>query len=76
MDSTGFARKLDAMGRIIIPARLREKMGMKIGETYELYTTYDEEGTRYICIKCPAISEKMLEEARTIVEMYNLKSKP
>ena len=63
------------MGRMVIPTRLREKMGMKIGETYEFYTTYDEEGTRYICIKCPAISEKMLEEARELIEMYNKKSK-
>ena len=50
---TDFSRKVDNMGRITIPIRLREKMGIEIGESYS-YSIYEEDGKSYLCIECPA----------------------
>lgn len=73
MESTGFSRKLDSTGRLVIPTKLREKMGMMQGTEYHFYTHEDENGRRFICIECPGIDEKTLEEARRIVEKYGMK---
>lgn len=49
---TKFARKVDAMGRITIPVKLREQMGIEIGEMYE-YSIFEIDGKKYLCIECP-----------------------
>lgn len=67
-------RKLDATGRLVIPTKLRERMGMIVGKEYPFYTMIDDEGRRFICIECPDIDEKTLEEARRIVEKYSKKA--
>ena len=73
MESTGFSRKLDSTGRLVIPTKLREKMGMMTGKEYNFYVHEAEDGRRFICIECPGIDEKTLEEARRIVEKYGMK---
>ena len=52
MEKTKYARKVDAMGRITIPIRLREQVGIKIGEIYE-YSIFEIDGSTYLCIECP-----------------------
>lgn len=73
MESTGETRKLDNTGRIVIPTKLRDKMGLIAGKEYTFYTLEDEEGRKFICIECPGIDEKTLEEARRIVQKYGMK---
>ncbi len=73
MESTGFSRKLDSTGRIVIPKKLVEQMGLITGQEYSFYTLEDNEGRKFICIECPGIDAKTLEEARRIVEKYGLK---
>lgn len=75
MESTGLTRKLDSTGRLVIPTKLREKMGLITGQEYSFYTLEDDEGRKFICIECPGIDEKTLEEARRIVEKYGPKPK-
>ncbi len=48
-------------------------MGLITGQEYSFYTLEDDEGRKFICIECPGIDEKTLEEARRIVEKYGLK---
>ena len=74
MESTGYSRKLDSTGRLVIPTKLRDKMGMMAGQEYQFYTMEDETGRRFICIECPGIDEQTLEEARRIVQKYGMKS--
>lgn len=74
MNSTGYSRKLDSTGRLVIPTKLREKMGLIPGREYQFYTMEDEAGRRFICIECPAITNEMLDEARRIVQKYGMKS--
>lgn len=73
MESTGFTRKMDAMGRFVIPRKLREEMGLMTGQEYSFYTLEDDEGRKFICIECPGIDEQTLEEARRIVQKYGMK---
>lgn len=73
MESTGLTRKLDSMGRFVIPRKLRDEMGLITGQEYSFYTLEDDEGRKFICIECPGIDQKTLEEARRIVEKYGPK---
>jgi len=56
MEKTTYARKVDAMGRITIPIRLREEMGIDIGKNYE-YFKFELDGKKYLCIECSDPSE-------------------
>lgn len=61
------------MGRIIIPIKLREKMGLKIGAEYDFFLHEDKEtGKRYICIECPSVTDEELEKARQLVQKYGM----
>lgn len=42
MKSTGVVRKLDTLGRVVIPIELRKTMGIDIKDTLEIYTEGDE----------------------------------
>lgn len=74
MESTGYSRKLDSTGRLVIPTKLRDQMGLITGQEYQFYTMEDDTGRKFICIECPGIDEKTLEEARRIVQKYGMKS--
>lgn len=52
IEKTEYSRKVDAMGRITIPVRLREQAGIKIGEMYN-YSILKIDNDEYLCIKCP-----------------------
>ena len=56
MEKTTYARKVDAMGRITIPIRLREEMGIEIGKNYE-YFKLNLNGKEYLCLECPEASK-------------------
>ena len=43
MKKTKYSRKLDANGRLVIPSKLREEVGLELGETYTFYT-YERNG--------------------------------
>lgn len=38
MKSTGIVRRIDEMGRIVLPAELRRTMGLRERETMEIFT--------------------------------------
>lgn len=42
MKSTGVVRKLDNLGRIVIPIELRKSMGIDIKDTLEIFTEGDQ----------------------------------
>lgn len=75
IEETKYSRKLDSTGRLVIPTRLREQMGLETGEEYTFYIGQDDEGSKYICIKCPGIDEKAVEEARKIIEQWEKQNK-
>ena len=64
MAESTYSRKLDAMGRIMIPVRLRDQLGLITGREYSFEV-------RYICIDCGLNTE--LEEAMKLVQNAGLK---
>lgn len=68
-----YSRKLDAMGRIMIPVRLRDQLGLVPGREY-LFEVRQMDGRNYICIDCGLNTE--LEEAMKLIQKAGLKIIP
>lgn len=45
-------RKVDALGRIVIPSKLRDKFAIEPGDKVEFFSTYVD-GVMYLCMACP-----------------------
>lgn len=69
MEDTQWSRKLDGQGRIMLPIRLREELGLEPGEEYKFYL-HESEGYKYLCIRCPKDVENSLAEARRFLEEH------
>lgn len=73
MEETAFSRKLEKTGRLMIPIKLREQMGMVAGREYYFFTKV-ENGRKLICIDCgPEIPNDALEQAMKIVQASGMK---
>ena len=70
MAESTYSRKLDAMGRIMIPVRLRDQLGLVLGREYA-FEVHTINGRNYICIDCGPNTE--LEEAMKLVQGAGLK---
>ena len=73
IESTGYSRKLDSTGRLVIPTKLREQMGLETGKEYSFYTLETNSGRKFICIECPGINREKIEEARRLIAKYGKK---
>jgi len=79
MKSTGVVRKLDNLGRIVIPIELRKTMGIDIKDTLEIFTEGDEIILKKYqpgCIFCNDARNVVLFKGKMICEkcMASLKS--
>ncbi len=72
MEQTKYSRKLDSSGRLMIPIRLREEMGLISGTEYAFFT-HEMDGRKFICIECPSITQAKLQEAMQIVQANGMK---
>ncbi len=72
MKETGYNRKLDTSGRIMIPSRLRDQLGLIPGQEYYFFT-HEENGHHFICIDVGTTSEMTLEQAKQILQQNGLK---
>lgn len=61
MKATGIVRRIDDLGRVVIPKEIRRTMGIKDGDPLELYT----EG-KFICFKKYMV-ERNWEKAKAVV---------
>lgn len=65
MRATGYVRKLDALGRIVLPKSLRKQLNINEGDSIEMFI--DNEGNvvldKYVprCTFCDRVSEQMIE---------------
>jgi len=65
MKATGYVRKLDALGRIVLPKSLRKQLNINEGDSIEMFI--DNEGNvvldKYVprCTFCDNTSEDMVE---------------
>lgn len=67
MESTQYSRKLDGQGRIMLPIRLREELGLKTGVEYAFYL-HEEKGSKYLCIRCSDDLGIALRNAKALLE--------
>jgi transcriptional pleiotropic regulator of transition state genes len=65
MRATGYVRKLDSLGRIVLPKSLRRQLDIKVGDNIEMFV--DNDGNvvldKYLprCIFCENVSENLVE---------------
>jgi transcriptional pleiotropic regulator of transition state genes len=71
MKATGYVRKLDSLGRIVLPKSLRRQLNIKEGDSIEMFV--DDQGNvvldKYIprCTFCEGSSENMIEYKGKII---------
>lgn len=66
MRQTNYSRKLDTLGRLVLPAPLREQLGIEVGQDYDFFI-HEHENEIYLCIKC-ANADPEVEAAKKILE--------
>lgn len=66
MKSTGITRKIDELGRIVIPKEIRRNLGIRDGESLEIFT--DEDG---IILKKHSQIEKYEEMSSKLCELIS-----
>jgi len=65
MKATGYVRKLDSLGRIVLPKSLRRQLNIKVGDNIEMFV--DQDGNvvldKYLprCVFCENVSEDLVE---------------
>lgn len=65
MKATGYVRKLDSLGRIVLPKSLRRQLNIKEGDSIEMFV--DDQGNvvldKYVprCTFCEGITDDMVE---------------
>ena len=55
------------MGRLTIPIRLREEVGMNIGEVYSFYKL-EQDGRMFLCIDCGEVIDPIEEVKKQLRE--------
>lgn len=74
MKSTGIVRKLDSLGRIVIPAELRKTLNIKIKDPIEIYVSGDSIVFRKYLPACIFCGEEEEEEMKTYKNKYVCKN--
>ena len=71
MKQTGVTRKIDELGRIVIPKEIRKNLGIRDGEALEIFTSEDSIILKkyFEVRKCEDLSNKLCELIKNI---YNI----
>lgn len=65
MTKTEYSRKLDSAGRLVIPSKLRDTLGLCTGDELEFYII-EEDGRTYLAVECPKM-ESEVERAKRVL---------
>lgn len=69
MYKTKYNRKLDACGRLVIPAPLRSDLNLQVGQDFDYYIMEDPETHEcFLCIKCPTNLKSDIIKAKMLLE--------
>lgn len=71
MKSTGVVRKIDELGRIVLPSELRRVFGIKEGDELEISVEGERvilEKRRDVCLFCSAADPQITYQGRQVCE--------
>lgn len=71
MKSTGIVRKVDDLGRIVLPKELRETMEIKEKDYLEIFTDHDQivlKKYKSSCVFCDSVDDIILFKNRHICQ--------
>ena len=70
MTETKYARKIDSTGRLVIPVKLREELGL-VSDAILTFWTHEQDGKRFLCIECPS-EETEVERALRVLREHGI----
>ena len=71
MEETKYERRIDSAGRILIPIRLREEVGLEVNSSCKFYK-HVENNKLYLCIECADFDlQTEIEKAKQLLAMTN-----
>ena len=72
MIDTQHSRRLDSFGRLVIPKKLRDELGLEPGTEYTFYK-HEHEGKIYLCIEAPEVTDEVAKALELLRQNgYNL----
>ena len=66
MRATGIVRKIDDLGRVVIPGEIRRTMGIREGEPFEIFVSKDS-----VTFKRFNPNQELKEELLTLIDCYD-----
>ena len=67
MDSTGYAKPLDDLGRVLIPKKIRKELALQAGDMLEMFYMEDKDDNLYLCLKTPHKRKEKILQARDLL---------
>ena len=71
MRATGIVRRLDDLGRIVIPKEIRRSLNVCEGDAMEIWVTDDHTGIMLTKYSCEANAVTLLKQAAEMMEGTN-----
>lgn len=75
MKTTQYARKIDSLGRIVIPSKLRQELNLNADEVFPFFIHEEPDGKVYLCIECPN-AESEIAKAKALLEKIGMTVSP
>lgn len=67
MRATGIVRRMDDLGRVVIPREIRRTMGIRKGEPFEIFVSKDS-----VTFKRFDPNQELKEELLTLIARYDI----
>lgn len=75
MTATGIVRRIDDLGRVVIPKEIRRSMGIKEGEALEIYVDHETNSVvfkKYVEVSFAEAFSNLIEEYKDDEQAKNL----
>ena len=68
MKATGQIRRIDDLGRVVVPKEVRVNLGIRDGDAFEIFTTEDRRGVVFLKYSFDTPVAQALKSLRVAVE--------
>ena len=66
LQETGYSRKVDSLGRLVIPSKLRTELNLNPGDILD-FQLLRMNGKVYLCVPCPNAATDF-DKAKAVIE--------